>query len=46
VTLQPPKPRRRHSFFADRRPRFLTRRKTGRAGTPDILTAREITAPD
>ena len=46
VTLQPPKPRRRHSFFADRRPRFLTRRKTGRAGVPEILAGREITAPD
>jgi len=46
VTLRPPKPRRRHSFFADRRPRFLTRRKTGRAGTPEIVTAREIIARD
>jgi hypothetical protein len=46
VTLQPPKPRRRHSFFADRRPRFLARRKTGRAGVAEILAGREITAPD
>jgi hypothetical protein len=46
VTLQPPKPRRRHSFFADRRPRFLTRRKPGRPGVPEILAGREITARD
>jgi hypothetical protein len=46
VIQQPPKPRRRHSFFADRRPRFLTRRKTGRPGALEILTAREIIARD
>jgi hypothetical protein len=46
VTLQPAKPRRRHSFFADRRPRFLTRRKPGRSVTIEVLHAREITAWD
>jgi hypothetical protein len=46
VTLQSLKPRRRHSFFADRRPRFLTRRKLGRRGKLEILTAREIIARD
>lgn len=46
VTLQMPKPRRRHSFFANRRPRFLTRRKPGHAGTAEILVGREITARD
>ena len=29
VLMGPPKPRRRHSYFAGRRPRFLTRRKIG-----------------
>src|SRR4051794_15317337 len=29
VGSKPPKPRRRHSYFADRRPRFLVRRKAG-----------------
>jgi hypothetical protein len=38
------KPRRRHSFFAGRRPRFLTRRKTGRLAAPEVLTGREIIA--
>ena len=41
-----PKPRRRHSFFAGRRPRFLTRRKTGLQGSIEILSAREIIARD
>ena len=39
-----PKARRRHSFFAGRRPRFLTRRKTGRAGANELLAGREIIA--
>jgi hypothetical protein len=46
VTLQPAKQRRRHSFFAGRRPRFLTRRKPGRSVAIEILHAREITAWD
>ena len=40
------KPRRRHSFFADRRPRFLTRRKVGRKGEQPRITGREIIARD
>jgi hypothetical protein len=40
------KPRRRYSFFADRRPRFLARRKPGRAGPMERLTGREIIAPE
>jgi hypothetical protein len=46
VSLESSKPRRRHSFFAGRRPRFLTRRKTGRPSRIEILTGREITARD
>ena len=38
------KPRRRHSFFADRRPRFLTRRKIGRKSDEPRVTGREIIA--
>jgi hypothetical protein len=38
------KPRRRHSFFADRRPRFLTRRKVGHKGEQPRITGREIIA--
>ncbi len=41
-----PKPRRRHSYFAARRPRFLTRRKSGRSGPMELLTGREIIAPE
>jgi hypothetical protein len=40
------KPRRRHSFFAGRRPRFLARRKPGRPGVPEVLAGREIIAPE
>jgi hypothetical protein len=40
------KPRRRYSFFADRRPRFLVRRKPGRAGPMERVTGREIIAPE
>jgi hypothetical protein len=39
------KPRRLHSFFAARRPRFLTRRKTGRP-TSERIAGREIIARD
>lgn len=41
-----PKPRRRHSFFADRRPRFLVRRKVGRLDVSLIIDGREIIARD
>lgn len=44
LVVAPPKPRRRHSFFAGRRPRFLTRRKKGHSGPHETLTAREIIA--
>ena len=44
VFTAPPRPRRRHSFFAGRRPRFLTRRKTGRAAAVEVLAGREIIA--
>jgi hypothetical protein len=44
VTIAPPKPRRRHSYFAKRRPRFLTRRKTGRPELMERLSGREIIA--
>jgi len=37
------KPRRRHSYFAARRPRFLTRRKPGRAPS-ERIKGREIIA--
>lgn len=40
----PPKSRRRHSFFADRRPRFLTRRKQGRPGGRERLAGHEMIA--
>ena len=42
--LRRPKPRRRHSFFAGRRPRFLTRRKTGRGRPTERFEGREIIA--
>lgn len=38
--------RRLHSFFAERRPRFLARRKSGRPGRLERLSAREIIARD
>ncbi len=44
VMAAPPKPRRRHSFFAGRRPRFLTRRKTGHRHPTETLSGREIIA--
>lgn len=45
VGIRALKPRRLHSFFAARRPRFLTRRKTGRAHlTTDTVLGREIIA--
>jgi hypothetical protein len=38
------KPRRRHSLFADRRPRFLVRRSTGSLGIQMKINGREIIA--
>ncbi|WP_099865214.1 DUF6101 family protein [Pararhizobium haloflavum] len=37
VALGPSRPRRRYSFFADRRPRFLVRRKTGSLGIARLV---------
>ncbi len=38
------KPRRRHSYFADRRPRFLVRRTTGKLGVTMKIEGKEIIA--
>jgi hypothetical protein len=46
VGAKPPKPRRRHSYFADRRPRFLVRRKAGTLGIRMKIEGREIFAND
>jgi Family of unknown function (DUF6101) len=46
ISFAPTKPRRRYSFFAARRPRFLTRRKTGRPSSIEVLAGREIIARD
>jgi len=46
AVMAPPKPRRRHSFFAKRRPRFLTRRKVGRLDAVRVVFGREIIARD
>lgn len=40
----PVKNRRRHSFFANRRPRFLVRRRTGTLGVSMKIEGREIIA--
>ncbi|WP_337266261.1 DUF6101 family protein [Oryzifoliimicrobium ureilyticus] len=37
-------PRRRHSYFANRRPRFLVRRRTGKLGVSMKIEGREIIA--
>jgi len=37
-------PRRRHSYFASRRPRFLVRRTTGKLGVTMKIEGREIIA--
>lgn len=37
-------PRRRHAYFADRRPRFLVRRKTGSLGVAMKIEGKEIIA--
>jgi hypothetical protein len=39
-----PKPRRYHSYFAKRRPRFLVRRKTGEQKRMERVSGREIIA--
>ena len=44
VIAGPSKARRRYSFFAGRRPRFLTRRKTGHSRPTEQLAGREIIA--
>lgn len=44
IAMASAKPRRRHSYFAARRPRFLTRRKVGRTGEPARIEGREIIA--
>jgi Family of unknown function (DUF6101) len=46
IAMARPKPRRRHSYFAKRRPRFLTRRKNGRPELMEQVTGREIIARD
>lgn len=38
------KPRRRHSFFAGRRPRFLVRRSNGKLGVRMVVCGEEIIA--
>ncbi|QRM54527.1 DUF6101 family protein [Sinorhizobium sp. BG8] len=44
VQTRPAKPRRRHSYFADRRPRFLVRRSIGNLGCQLRINGREIIA--
>ena len=44
VGSRPAKPRRRHSYFADRRPRFLVRRTTVKLGVQMKIDGREIIA--
>lgn len=44
VTVTRPAPRRRHAFFAARRPRFLVRRKTGWNRGVEQVTGEEIIA--
>ena len=47
VHLGRPRPRRRYSFFADRRPRFLVRRRTGSLGIARlVIDGEEIIARD
>ena len=46
VEIAEPKPRRMHSYFANRRPRFLARRKTGWAREQAMLNGAEIIARD
>ncbi|MGG7516469.1 DUF6101 family protein [Allorhizobium undicola] len=44
IRTQPAKSRRRHSYFAERRPRFLVRRSTGTLGVTMKISGREIIA--
>ncbi len=44
VEVAAPKPRRMHSYFADRRPRFLARRKTGWRKEAERFVGEEIIA--
>lgn len=46
VKVRLAKPRRMHSYFAARRPRFLARRKTGWAREPEVISGREMIARD
>lgn len=44
LRLRKSQPRRRHSYFAARRPRFLVRRSTGTLGVTMKISGREIIA--
>lgn len=44
VRTQNTRPRRRHSYFAERRPRFLVRRSTGSLGMSMKIEGKEIIA--
>ena len=44
VGSRPARSRRRHSYFAERRPRFLVRRTTGKLGVQMKIDGREIIA--
>lgn len=44
ISTQKSKPRRRHSYFAERRPRFLVRRTVGKMGMMMKINGREIIA--
>ncbi|MGF0537062.1 DUF6101 family protein [Agrobacterium sp. ES01] len=44
VRTRPMAPRRRHSYFAERRPRFLVRRTTGSLGVAMKISGKEIIA--
>ena len=44
VRVSPPLARRHHSHFIDRRPRFLARRKPGRAAAGERVAGHEIIA--
>jgi len=44
VRTRETQPRRRHSYFAERRPRFLVRRTTGKLGVTMKISGKEIIA--
>ncbi|ACM35681.1 MULTISPECIES: DUF6101 family protein [Rhizobium/Agrobacterium group] len=44
LRAEPPRSRRRHSYFAERRPRFLVRRTTGSLGVAMKISGKEIIA--